>query len=470
MNTAALQSFLQRWRDRLTLHGRVHLRQPWALVPGPIVLILALLFPYRWLFFLAYAWFMIIGACYLWVWMLTRSIRLQRTLKSAWAEVGDQLEEQWELENPARLPIVWLEIYDVSTVPGYSARRVAAAGPGETQRWITIANCTRRGVYALGPLTARLADPLGIFGAEWRQGEPRQIVVYPTLVRVPNLIPPRGQSGGLARADLLQQMATPSVGGLREYVPGDLPSRIHWPTVARTDQLMVKEFDQERAGALWIALDLYTGSFPVLPLQTEQDGSQLANAPQEQQSYGQSSVVTDDPHQQGPDTLLELAVVMACSLAAQALSVGQSVGLIANDGQQRVVTPSQGPRQLWRILGALVDAQATGTIPPGRLMARGPGSPIARSAGAALLLVTTDLGGAWVGDLAGWQSSRSGGAQVVLIAAAGVRADELIGRMSSIGASAQLYRLGDRFPLLHPARPRPISRVSPLGRIRRESS
>jgi hypothetical protein len=314
-----------------------------------------------------------------------------------------------------------------------------------------------------------MADPLGIFAAEWHQGEPRQIVVYPTLVQMPNLIPPRGQSGGLARADLLQQMATPSVGGLREYVPGDLPSRIHWPTVARTEQLMVKEFDQERAGAIWIALDLYAGSYSVLPAITEPAAQPQSSTTPEQHNYGQSSVVADDLQGQTPDTLLELAIVVACSLAAQALSAGQSVGLIANDGQQRVVTPGQGPRQLWRILGALVDAQATGSIPPSRLMVRGPGSPIARSGGSALLFVTADLGGSWVGDLAGWQSSRSGGAQVVLLGAAGIRADDLIGRISALGASAQLYRLGDQFPPLHPARPRPTARVSPLGRIRQES-
>ena len=68
---------------------------------------------------------------------------------------------------------------------------------------------------------------------------------------------------------------TPSVGGLREYIQGDPPSHIHWPTVAKTDRLMVKEFDQERAGALWIAntnaheilrVDVATGAARRLPV------------------------------------------------------------------------------------------------------------------------------------------------------------------------------------------------------------
>ena len=51
--------------------------------------------------------------------------------------------------------------------------------------------------------------------------------------------------------------------------------------------------------------------------------------------------------------------MLACSLAAQALSEGRAVGLLADDDRQLLVTPGRGPRQLWRILGELVDAQAT---------------------------------------------------------------------------------------------------------------
>jgi uncharacterized protein (DUF58 family) len=457
-----LQKALLRLRDRATCDGRLRLVQPWILLPGPVALGLALAFPYRWLFFAAYAWLIILIVSYAWVRHLLPAIALQRSLANAWAEVGDQLEETWELRNASRLPLIWLEIDDVSTVPGYTAQRIAAAGPGEIQRWQTAARCTRRGIYGIGPLTLRLSDPLGIFGASWKQGQSRQIVVYPALVRLPNLLPPRGLSGGVARADLLQQMATPSVGGLREYVPGDLPSRIHWPTVARTNQLMVKEFDQERAGSLWIMLDLAAAAYPTPPPTAESSRIEAADLA----AYGQSSVLAD-PHGSAPDTLLELSVILACSLAAQALAAGRSVGLIADDGHQRLVAPGQGPQQLWRILSALVDAQATGTLPVARLAARGPGTATARSPGAGLLLVTPDLGGAWFSALAGWQSGRAGGAQVVLVGNPGSQAIDLIGRMASIGVASQLYRLGEMLAPLHPTRPRPVSRVSPLGRVQR---
>jgi uncharacterized protein (DUF58 family) len=443
----------------MSLDGRIHIMQPWAFIPGPLALLIAAALPYRWLFFLAYAWLLLLLGCYLWVRLLARSLELQRTLLVPWAEVGDLLEERWELVNRSWLPLLWLELDDASSVPGYSSRRVVASGPQETQRWETSARCTRRGVYALGPLQLRFADPLGLIGAAWQAREIRQVVVYPALVRLPALPPVRGQSGGLACTDLLQQAATPNVGSLRAYVPGDLPSRIHWPTVARTRMLMVKEFDQERAGALWVAVDLNAPTIVgALPTNAVDAVDTIARG------YSQSSLI-DDAAPIHPTDPVELAIVLAGSLAAQAISQGRAVGLIANDGSRQIVSPGSGPQQLWRILTTLVELQVGGGSATD-LVARGPGTPYARTAGAGLVLVTADLSGRWMPGLASWQSSMGHGARVMLVGRAGVRADDLIGRLAGLGIVSQFVRVGDPLSLLRPPRPRPALRVSPLGKIR----
>ena len=248
------------WRQ-LTLDGRLHATQPWTFALGPAALLLAFIAPYRGLFLIAYTFLLLVLIMYLWVRAVGPRIRLQRRLLVEWAQVGDALEEQWDLTNDGWLPLLWLEIEDASTLPGYTGKRVAAAGGSDRQQWLTEARCEQRGVYTLGPLSARTGDPFGLFRYEWREDNIRQIVIYPPLVQLPPLVIPQGQRGGLSRADLLQQHVTPSVGGLREYIQGDPPSHIHWPTVARTERLMVKEFDQERAGAVWLALDLYAGAY-----------------------------------------------------------------------------------------------------------------------------------------------------------------------------------------------------------------
>lgn len=457
----------QRLRRRLTLDERLQVVKPWMFLPGPLTLLFALIVPYRWLFFIAYTYLLLTVGAYLWVREVGPRVYLRRRLRSEWGQVGDELEEQWELSNEARLPLLWLEIEDASTLPGYTGRRIVAAGIGERQRWLTGSICERRGVYTLGPLTARLADPLGLFRYEWRESAARQIVIYPPLVRLPPLRIPQGQRGGLSRANLLQQYVTPSVGGLREYVQGDLPSHIHWPTVAKTQRLMVKEFDQERAGALWIVLDLCAGAYAALDGRERAGGG--AGAGDGGDAYRQSSLVAAPIVASATDSPLELAIALVCSLAAQALAEGRAVGLLTDDGRQRLVTPGRGPRQLWRILGELVDAQATGALALGDVLRRGHAARATEVSGTALVVVTPALDGTWLPALAGWQRGRPGGALALLIAGLSAQALPIEARLAASGVEAHTFEVGVPLPLLNPPKPRVSLRVSPLGKVVREA-
>jgi len=460
---------LWRW---LTLDGRLRAAQPWLFLMGPIALVLAVIAPYRGLFVIAYTYVLLVFTMYVWVRDLGPRIMLRRRLLVEWAQVGDELEEHWELINNARLPLLWLEIEDASTLPGYSGRRVAAASGGDQRNWTTQARCERRGVYTLGPLTASLSDPFGLFRYEWRQDSARQIVIYPPLVQLPTLIVPQGQRGGLSRADILQQHVTPSVGGLREYVQGDPPSHIHWPTVAKTDKLMVKEFDQERAGALWIALDLYAGAYAlsderpavVVPAVDQPTGA-VQNGHDKRVVFQRSAVDALPSRVSKLDSPLELAIVLACSLAAQALAEGRAVGLLADDGRLRLVTPGRGPRQLWRILGALVDAQASGMQPLGQVIRQGHAARASEVSGTALAVITPALDGAWLPALAGWQRGRSGGAIALLVATHAAQAQSLEARLATGGVAGHTFEVGTPLPLLNPPKPRATARISPLGKV-----
>jgi uncharacterized protein (DUF58 family) len=462
---------LRFWRW-LTLDGLLRAVQPWVFLTGPIALTFALIAPYPSLFVIAYTYLLLVLTMYWWVRELGPRIILRRRLLVEWAQVGDELQEQWQLSNNSRLPLLWLEVEDASTLPGYSGRRIAAAGIGEQQHWTTQARCEQRGVYTLGPLTASLSDPFGLFRYQWLEDTARQIVIYPPLVQLPALIVPQGQRGGLSRADILQQHVTPSVGGLREYVQGDPPSHIHWPTVARTDKLMVKEFDQERAGALWIALDLYAGAYAAgeerraSPEQSaEQPTGALRNGHDQAVVFQRSAVDSLPSNISKLDSPLELAIVLACSLASQALAEGRAVGLLADDGRLRLLTPGRGPRQLWRILGALVDAQASGAQPLGEVIRQGHAARASEVSGTALAVVTPALDGAWLPALAGWQRGRAGGAIALLIAARAVQSQPLEARLAASGVAAHTFEVGTPLPLLNPPKPRATARISPFGKV-----
>lgn len=435
------------WRW-LTSDGKIRVRRPPALFFGPLLLLLALAAPYRWLFFLAYSCLILTLASYCWVRYTGPRLRLDRRLSQEWAQVGDTLEETWNLHNRAYLPVLWLEIDDVSTIPGYSARRVVSVDRNDHRTWTTGAVCVQRGIYTLGPLQARTADPFGIFEYEWREERTRQIVIYPPLAHVRGLTLPLGRSGSVARADILRRYTTPDASSVREYAPGDRLNHIHWPTVARTNRLMVKEFDQERAGTLWIALDLCADAYrePAIASGTVAAPVTL-----------QSSALPEAPHFW--ETPLELAVVIAASLAAKALGEERLVGFLADDGRPRLVQAGRGPRQLWRILEELADVRATGTLPIGDVVRRERGS------GAALAVITPALDGAWLPALAEWQRGRPGAALAMLIVPAPLRASALEERLAALGALSYVCVVGQPLPLLNPPRPRSTLRISPLGKV-----
>lgn len=448
-------------RRRLTHGGRLRLRQPWAPLVGGLALALALFFPARWLLYTGYVYLLLTLGAYLWARVLGAGLSLRRSLQGAWAQVGDELEERWELNNRSPLSLLGLEIEDGSTLPGYNARRVIDADGGERYTWRTTARCERRGRYTLGPLTARCTDPLGIFGYEWHEEATRQLIVYPPLVRLPALPSPNGQRGGLAQADLLQIFATPNVGGLRAYTPGDPPSRIHWPYVARYGELFVKEFDQERSGALWIVLDLAAAAYPA-------PGPAAPYTPRSAEGGpGQSSVAGDLPTSYHAASVADLAVTIAASLAAQALAEGRQVGLLYDDGQRRMINPGGGSRQLWRILGELVDGAPTGERPLGELLRprRQPGA--SEFAGAALAVVTGDLGAAWLPDLVACATGRAG-AMALLVAPLAEQAAPCAAQLGALGFPARAFELATPLPLVNPPRRRVTARVSPLGKIIRE--
>ena len=129
MIRATISHHVRRLRRWLTLDGQLRAAQPWLFLMGPIALTFAVIAPYRGLFVIAYTYLLLVLTMYLWVRELGPRLLLRRRLLVEWAQVGDELEEHWELINNARLPLLWLELEDASTLPGYSGRRVAACSP-----------------------------------------------------------------------------------------------------------------------------------------------------------------------------------------------------------------------------------------------------------------------------------------------------------------------------------------------------
>ncbi len=96
-----------------------------------------------------------------------------------------------------------------------------------------------RGTYDVGPVEIPRADPFGLCRTVQRMGEPQRISVHPRLLHLQPL--PTGMSRNLEgpSSDSSPQ-GTVTFHRLREYVIGDDLRTIHWPSTARTGQLVVR--------------------------------------------------------------------------------------------------------------------------------------------------------------------------------------------------------------------------------------
>ncbi|HEY66133.1 MAG TPA: DUF58 domain-containing protein [Caldilineae bacterium] len=303
-------------------------------------------------------------ASYLWARQMRDHIHLSRHTHGTWVTVGDALDELFVLRDDTILPVLWAEVRDHSTVPGYDAGRVVACDAQGEYRWSVKGECRRRGVYTLGPTEVHMGDPFGLFHVTLCYPELETILVYPRVMHLPPLELPVGTASGRARASLRAFDRALMAASVRSYQPGDSLHLIHWRTSAHRGELMVKEFDTELSGNLWIVLDL------------------------------------DESVQVGVDeeSTLEYGVILAASLAAEFLQHGErrSVGLVALGEEQALLAPQPGQEQLWRILRALAGAAASPDWPLKRVLEE-VGPVLGR--GQTVAVITSSLNPEWVPSL-----------------------------------------------------------------------
>ena len=125
----------------------------------------------------------------------------------------------------------------------------------ETRRVRESVLFAKRGFYELGPAEIRTTDPFGLLRFVRRFGARTEVVVYPEVFEFVDF-PLRGRKGGAGTQGSFAQRGD-EFSGLREYRRGDDRRHIHWKSVARTGELVVKEFAQEAPQRHAVVLDLH---------------------------------------------------------------------------------------------------------------------------------------------------------------------------------------------------------------------
>ncbi len=320
---------------------------------------------------------------WLWAYYSVRGFTVQREARVMRQQVGQIFEERFKVAN--RFPFVrlWLEVRDDSQLPGKSGSRVISLiGPRQQRSYIAYTMLNRRGSFELGPTQLVSGDPFGLFQNVKSVPSTGNLVVLPYIVEMTQFPSPGGMFPGGRAIRRKAAEVTPHAAGVRDYAPGDALRRIHWPTSARRDRLMTKEFDQDPQADVWIFLDAHGPVHHKQGMGGEEAVSNISRVDQLWLWQHQTEVKL-------PADTFEYAVSAAGSVANFYIKQGRTVGFACAGDVLTVLSPERGERQLNKILDTLTFLNSDGDLPLiGLVEAQAPSLP--RASTVVLVSPSTD--------------------------------------------------------------------------------
>ena len=284
-------------------------------------------FFYRFLYVLL----LLLGVGLFWAWIGLRGLEVQLTRSGTRGQVGENLEGRIQIINQTKVPKSWLEVVEVSDLPGHIPGRALALVRDQVRAWRTQTFLSRRGLYHIGQVEVTSQDPFGLFRIRRSFLQSKPFIVLPATEPLPDLDQRFANLPSDSRVTRHSDQITTDVASVRHYSHGDSFRRIHWPYTARMNSLMVKEFDMGLSAEAWVILDMQKGV----------QGNDGADA--ESRSK-------------------ELAVTIAASLVERLSGLGMPVGLAASGDQRLIFRPNSSPEHLGLLMEALAVVQAAGEV------------------------------------------------------------------------------------------------------------
>jgi uncharacterized protein (DUF58 family) len=158
-------------------------------------------------------------------------------------------------QGTSRSPL--LSLHDAVSRTRGARLLVGPLAPGESARAAYRLPTDRRGILTVGPLEVELTDPFGLAKVTLTASGASDLTVYPRVDEIEPL-PLTSGNDPLAGAEHPNSLGR---GGedfyaLRDYVVGDDLRRVHWPSTARHDQLMVRQDELPWQGRATILVDV----------------------------------------------------------------------------------------------------------------------------------------------------------------------------------------------------------------------
>ena len=184
-------------------------------------------------------------------------IGVTRHLSIARAYAGARVTVTLTIENRGHGTTSYLLLEDaLPAALGTAARLVVTGIPARNTHRVSYSFVARRrGHYRVGPLAVYQTDPFGLARTKVQAAGQSELVVYPAVETIDALgLISQGAGSGEAASKRLHRSAAEFY-TMREYVTGDDLRRIHWPSVARTRTLMIRQDESTRRSSSVVVLD-----------------------------------------------------------------------------------------------------------------------------------------------------------------------------------------------------------------------
>jgi uncharacterized protein (DUF58 family) len=190
------------------------------------------------------------------VWVSQRPLRatVTRRLVAVRVPRGDPILLNYRLRNTTRFRSGRATIIDRCDDAEVSVSVPPVAPNSETIMFGSIPT-RRRGMFDVGPFDIERVDPFSLTVGRRRDATLASVIVHP---KVYDLVGPHGAVRVVENESVLRRATADPMSGfvsMREYVAGDDPRMIHWPTTARTGTLMVREHVEVRRPEFTVVLD-----------------------------------------------------------------------------------------------------------------------------------------------------------------------------------------------------------------------
>ena len=172
------------------------------------------------------------------------NLDVRRQLNPSLVHDGDRTAVELSITNLRRLPAFNVTVSDGVVGLGTARFAIGHLGRHEPAAASYRIVCRPRGVYRVGPARIRVSDPLGLAISESETGEVDELIVYPATEALSGYPYVRGRDPSqMASRPEQSQRGGEDFFTLRSYRSGDDLRRVHWPSSAKLDELMIRQME-----------------------------------------------------------------------------------------------------------------------------------------------------------------------------------------------------------------------------------